>query len=62
MKKTMTDLKNMNKEALIKEKTSLLIEQAKFRVAQTNSPAKDTNISSKKQKRLAIIETLLKNN
>lgn len=51
---------NKKSEGLLKEKKDLLMEIATLQVNQSVNPAKDTNARSKKQKRLAVIETLIK--
>jgi hypothetical protein len=62
MKKENEQTKNKSTESLLKEKKDLLLEVATLQVNQTINPGKDTNARSKKQKRLAVIETLLKQN
>lgn len=60
MKKESTQENNKKLDALTKEKKDLLLDIAKIQVTQSINPTKDTNARSKKQKRLAVIETLIK--
>lgn len=59
MKKTMQDLGQKKIDELEKEVLSLRGEMIKLKLEKASSPAKDTNLLSKKKKRLSQVLTIL---
>lgn len=59
MKKTMQDLGQKKIDELEKEVLSLRAEMVKLKLEKASNPAKDTNLLSKKKKKLSQVLTIL---
>ncbi len=59
MKKVTRELKNKSIEELVKDKAKLATEITKLKLEFKSNPPKDTNLLSKKKKRMAAILTMM---